>query len=237
MIIVDAPNDEWFSRSSLNEPFVVRTYFDPFECVRICSKSREGYQQKGYQILHAPNLATSQQTRISRQSSNGAEIPSKEPEQFRAGDTIKWKRSLSDYKASESWVLKYAFRGTPGVIDITSSASGDDHLVNEVAATTAAYSPGIYDVIGFVVFHVRSFSIVPNRTVSGGLDGVKSSFFIPTETSGSPSKPQSGPKAGPKPVFVAQASSEMLFAPGGLFESGGPCRIRTCDQGIMSPLL
>lgn len=79
-----------------------------------------------------------------------AEIPSKEPEQFRAGDTIKWKRSLSDYKASESWVLKYAFRGTPGVIDITSSASGDDHLVNEVAATTAAYSPGIFDVIGFV---------------------------------------------------------------------------------------
>ena len=31
-----------------------------------------------------------------------ADIPSKEPAEFRAGDTIKWKRSLDDYKASDS---------------------------------------------------------------------------------------------------------------------------------------
>ena len=127
-----------------------------------------------------------------------AEIPSKEPEQFRAGDTIKWKRSLSDYKASESWVLKYAFRGTPGVIDITSSASGDDHLVNEVAATTAAYSPGIYDVIGFVVFHVQFLHCARSgaRTVSGGLDGVKKftdgDLWVTVQTS---KRAQSGPNS------------------------------------------
>ena len=139
-----------------------------------------------------------------------AEIPSKEPELFRAGDTIKWKRSLSDYKASESWVLKNAFRGTPGVIDITSSASGDDHLVNEVAATTAAYSPGIYDVIGFVVFHVQFLHCARSgaRTVSGGLDGVKKIYRR------RPLGHRPNLKAGPiQPVFVAQASSEMLFAP------------------------
>ena len=47
VIIVDAPDDEWSSRSSLNEPFVVRTYFDPFELVRICSKNTGGGQVWG----------------------------------------------------------------------------------------------------------------------------------------------------------------------------------------------
>ena len=159
-----------------------------------------------------------------------AEIPSKEPEQFRAGDTIKWKRSLSDYKAGESWVLKYAFRGTPGVIDITSSASGDDHLVNEVAATTAAYSPGIYDVIGFVVFHVQFLHCARSgaRTVSGGLDGVKKIYRR------RPLGHRPNLKAGPK---RAQFSPFLLLRLRRKTESGGPCRIRTCDQGIMSPLL
>jgi hypothetical protein len=32
------------------------------------------------------------------------DIPNKEPETFRAGDTVKWKRSLDCYPASESWV-------------------------------------------------------------------------------------------------------------------------------------
>ena len=31
------------------------------------------------------------------------DIASKEPETFRAGDTVKWKRSLDCYKASEGW--------------------------------------------------------------------------------------------------------------------------------------
>ena len=51
----------------------------------------------------------------------GTDIASKEPETFRAGDTVKWKRSLDCYKASEGWTLKYSFRGTAGTIDFTSS--------------------------------------------------------------------------------------------------------------------
>ena len=32
-----------------------------------------------------------------------AETPTKEPETVRAGDTIKWKKSVSDYAASGGW--------------------------------------------------------------------------------------------------------------------------------------
>ena len=39
------------------------------------------------------------------------DIASKEPTQIRAGDTIEWKRSIDDYKASDGWTLKYAYFG------------------------------------------------------------------------------------------------------------------------------
>ena len=78
------------------------------------------------------------------------DIASKEPETFRAGDTVKWKRSLDCYKASEGWTLKYSFRGTAGTIDITSSASSDEHLISLAPSATSAYSAGIYDVQGYV---------------------------------------------------------------------------------------
>ena len=39
------------------------------------------------------------------------DIASKEPTQFRAGDTIEWKRSIDDYKASDGWTRKYAYFG------------------------------------------------------------------------------------------------------------------------------
>ena len=53
-----------------------------------------------------------------------ATIPTKEPLTIRAGDTIKWTKSLDDYKASEGWTLKYAFRGNAGTVDITGSEDG-----------------------------------------------------------------------------------------------------------------
>ena len=51
-------------------------------------------------------------------------VPTKEPLTIRAGDMIKWTKSLDDYKASDDWTLKYSFRSTGGTIDITSSADG-----------------------------------------------------------------------------------------------------------------
>jgi hypothetical protein len=71
------------------------------------------------------------------------DVATQEPENFIIGDTVKWKKSLSDYKASDSWVLKYAARG-PGTINITATATGDDHEINLSAATTGAYTAGTY---------------------------------------------------------------------------------------------
>lgn len=73
----------------------------------------------------------------------------KEPSIIIAGDTLKWKISLPDYKASDGWVLAYALRGA-AQINITAGADGADHLVQVAAATTAAYTPGNYKWIATV---------------------------------------------------------------------------------------
>lgn len=82
-----------------------------------------------------------------------AAIPTTEPTQLRAGETLSFSRSLPDYpaNASPAWAITYAFRG-PGVskIDFTSAASGSDHLVTVAFATTAEWKPGIYTGTGVV---------------------------------------------------------------------------------------
>lgn len=76
-------------------------------------------------------------------------IPTTEPAELIAGDTIEWKRSLSDYKASAGWTLKYALRGASN-INLISTASGDDHLINILAATSANYTAGTYAWAAYV---------------------------------------------------------------------------------------
>lgn len=77
------------------------------------------------------------------------DIATQEPESFVAGDTVKWKKSLSDYPASASWVLKYALRGAAS-IDLTATADGDDHLITISAATSEAYTAGTYKWTAYV---------------------------------------------------------------------------------------
>lgn len=66
------------------------------------------------------------------------------PEKFAAGDSLSWKKSLGDYLASDGWVLTYALVNSSALIEITGTASGDDHLIELSAATTAAYTAGEY---------------------------------------------------------------------------------------------
>lgn len=72
-----------------------------------------------------------------------SDIPTVEPEVIVAGDTVKWKKSLDHYKASDGWTLTYYIRGAVKT-DVTATASGDDHLVTISASTTAQWSPGTY---------------------------------------------------------------------------------------------
>lgn len=77
-------------------------------------------------------------------------MPDKEPTTVTAGDTIQWQIALPDYPATDGWTLKYALRGSAGVINITSSASGSDHLVSITAATSATWSYGDYQWTRYV---------------------------------------------------------------------------------------
>lgn len=71
-------------------------------------------------------------------------VPTREPASVTAGDTVSWSKSLGDYPASASWVLKYRLINAAGKIDITAAASGADHLVSVSAATTAGWAAGSY---------------------------------------------------------------------------------------------
>jgi hypothetical protein len=108
-----------------------------------------------------------------------AEIPTVEPTQITAGDTLTWQRSLSDYPASAGWVLSYALTNADGQILITATASGDDHLVSVAAATTAAYVVGTYAWQAYVTKTTERYmvgsgtlAVLPNLAVQGaGYDG------------------------------------------------------------------
>ena len=71
-------------------------------------------------------------------------VPYGEPDFLRSGDSLTWKRALSDYPATV-WTLTYSFLSSAAKITITASASGTDHLVDVAPATSAAYTAGWYD--------------------------------------------------------------------------------------------
>lgn len=92
-----------------------------------------------------------------------AEIPSAEPTAVTAGDTIRWKRSLSDYPASSGWTLKYRLINSAKKIDIASIASGSEHLVEISAAISAFWTPGDYDWQAYVEKAAERFTIAMGR--------------------------------------------------------------------------
>jgi hypothetical protein len=78
------------------------------------------------------------------------EIPEDEPAQIRAGDTIKWRKSLSEYPASDGWVLSYRLINAAGKINIIATTDVGSHLVSVPAATSADYAAGDYTWVSSV---------------------------------------------------------------------------------------
>lgn len=72
--------------------------------------------------------------------------PTTEPLSLTAGDTLAWQRNdlAADYPASAGWQLSYRLINAAGKIDITAVANGAAFAVSVLAATTAAYPPGLY---------------------------------------------------------------------------------------------
>jgi hypothetical protein len=77
-------------------------------------------------------------------------VPTSIPASFSAGDSVQWLISLSDYLASDGWQLHYTLNKLGTSITIDSSASGDDHLIDISASTSAAYTDGEYQYVAWV---------------------------------------------------------------------------------------
>jgi hypothetical protein len=108
-----------------------------------------------------------------------ATIPTCEPAKLRAGETLQFIKTLTDYPADASWVINYSLRGLGGSkIDFSSVASGKDHAVNVAFGITTAWLPGIYRIVGVVTdgttskaIYTGQIEILPNlATMDGGTD-------------------------------------------------------------------
>lgn len=100
-----------------------------------------------------------------------------EPSRVTAGDTVTWTKSLSDYPASSGWVLSYTLINSAAKITITATASGADHQVLASAATSAAWTAGLYTWVSAVAkaserFTIAqgSITIAPNLAASSTFD-------------------------------------------------------------------
>jgi hypothetical protein len=91
------------------------------------------------------------------------EIPTTEPARVRAGDTITWRKSLSDYPANAGWTLYYRLINASAKIDITASADNADHLVSIAKATSAAYAAGDYTLLAWVANGTERVSLPGGR--------------------------------------------------------------------------
>ncbi len=77
-------------------------------------------------------------------------ISNTEPQNFTAGDTVQWIKTLKDYPANDSWVLHYVFINATNKYTVTSTAEGENHKVVIPATTSGAYLAGTYSTQAYV---------------------------------------------------------------------------------------
>lgn len=77
-----------------------------------------------------------------------AEVPSIEPTEVIAGDTVAWTKDLADY-SPDTYTLNYYLRG-PANINITATDGGNEFSVSVTAAVSATWPSGLYQWQAFV---------------------------------------------------------------------------------------
>lgn len=93
-----------------------------------------------------------------------AAIPTSEPAQITAGDTWKWTKELSDWSATDGWVLSYDLRkGNLPKITFSATGSGTTHTVNVSAATTALFEAGEWYWQSFVTYSGQRYTVENGR--------------------------------------------------------------------------
>lgn len=79
------------------------------------------------------------------------DIPTSEPTEIRAGDSIVWERELEDYSAADGWTLKYKLLWATGTaVTFSATGVGTLHSVSLTAAATASYAAGTATLAGYV---------------------------------------------------------------------------------------
>lgn len=79
-----------------------------------------------------------------------SDIPTREPGEIYAGDSLRWNKSISDHPAGDGWTLHYALFNADGTYSFDATADGDTHVVDVAASTTANWSAGRYDWTAYV---------------------------------------------------------------------------------------
>lgn len=79
------------------------------------------------------------------------QIQWREPQEFSAGDTLIFERSLPDFPASAGWSLDYELRGQTQAISFQSVADNDAHKITVLPAVTVQWIPGSYVLTGYAL--------------------------------------------------------------------------------------
>ena len=66
------------------------------------------------------------------------------PSTITAGTSVSWSVDLPDFPASEGWTLAYSLVKSSAQVVVTSTPSGDAHLIEIPYETTEAWEAGVY---------------------------------------------------------------------------------------------
>jgi hypothetical protein len=108
------------------------------------------------------------------------------PEKIHAGDSIAWKKSLSDFPADDSWILSYYFTKSDLQITFNASADGSDHLVDLDNTETTSWQAGEYSYQALAIKGTETktidegiIEILPNlAAASSGLEARPHIFIM-----------------------------------------------------------
>jgi hypothetical protein len=84
------------------------------------------------------------------------QIPSCEPQEIVAGDTVLWTKSLADFLPSDGWALKYRLTNAPANAEITAAnivatANAAGYWDVVIAAASTSVAAGTWRLIGWVL--------------------------------------------------------------------------------------
>lgn len=103
-----------------------------------------------------------------------AQIPTTEPQEITAGDTVQWvKQDLSDYLPADGWTLSYVLINASGKIEIEATTSGTGYAITVPAADSSVWASGIYSYQAYatnggarVTVGSGTIEILPNFSAS-----------------------------------------------------------------------